>query len=147
MVGGLIQDQEVRLRKHELCQGDASFLTAAQRPDLFEHIIPGKLKCRKSIADLCVVQGRVVVGDLIEDGLLIVEDMVFLVIITDLDFRSQREHAAVSLDHLVQDFEQCGLSTAVGSEKSHDPAAFQCQVQMVKRRFVSEIFRQFPADQ
>ena len=42
MVRRLIEDQEVRLRKHKFREGNTSSLTAAQIPDPLKHIVTGE---------------------------------------------------------------------------------------------------------
>ena len=55
MVGRLIEDQKIGFREHQFCKGNPSAFSTAQVTDPFKHIIPGKKKCGKDIADLRII--------------------------------------------------------------------------------------------
>jgi len=76
MVGRLIEDQEVRLREHQLRQGNTSAFAAAQIAD--------EEKCRQHISDLRVVHIRVGVLQLVKERLVHVQNLVFLIVVTDM---------------------------------------------------------------
>ena len=84
MVRRLIQDEEVCVGEYQLGERDASALTAAQITDALEHILPGEEESRQYIADLGIVQVRIIVRDLFEQCLLAVEHMMLLIVIADL---------------------------------------------------------------
>ena len=73
----------------------------AQVSDPFEYIISGELKRCKCVADRCIVQSRVVVGNLIENTFRIMQYMVFLIVISDLNFCSEFKRAVLRVSHLV----------------------------------------------
>ena len=86
MVGRFIENQEIFLGQHQLCEGYTSFFATAECTDLFKDFLPGKLKCSKCIADLRMSQGWVVIGNFIENRLFIMKDVMFLIVISDFDF-------------------------------------------------------------
>ena len=84
MVGRLIEDQEVRLREHQLRQGNTSAFAAAQIADALKDIVAGEEKCRQHISDLRVVHIRVGVLQLVKERLVHVQNLVFLIVVTDM---------------------------------------------------------------
>ena len=86
MVGRFIENQEICLGQHQLCEGYTSFFATAECTDLFKDFLPGKLKCSKCIADLRMSQGWIVIGNFIENRLFIMKDVMFLIVISDFDF-------------------------------------------------------------
>ena len=117
MIGGLVQDQEVGLGEHELGQGYASLLAAAQIADPLEDFLACEEEGSQKAADLCVVHGRVLVGDLLEHGLIVVQYMMLLVVVADVNICPQTDHALVRRDLLVEDTQDRGLSGAVVSDQ------------------------------
>ena len=91
VVGGLVQDQEVGLGEHKLCQGDPASFSAAQVFDALEHVVAGEQEGGQHVADLGVVHVGVGVLKFVKKSFLHVEYLVFLVVITDVDFRSQTD--------------------------------------------------------
>ena len=84
MVGRLIEDQEVRLREHQLRQGNTPAFAAAQIADALKDIVAGEEKCRQHISDLRVVHIRVGVLQLVKERLVHVQNLVFLIVVTDM---------------------------------------------------------------
>ena len=101
MVGGLVQDEEIGLRQHQLRQGDPAPLAAAQIPDALEHVVPGEEEGRQHAADLGVVHVGVGVLELVKESLLHVEDLVLLVVVADVDPGSQADLPGVRLHQVV----------------------------------------------
>ena len=101
MVGGLVQYEKIGFWEHKLCQRNAPLFSAAQSGDHLEHLIPRKLKGGKCIADLCIIKCRIVVRDLIKNGFIVMEYMVFLIIVSDLYFGSKGKGTGVCLLHLI----------------------------------------------
>ena len=85
MVGGLVQDQEIRFRKHQLCQGNPSPFASAEIADPLKGVVPRKKKGGQGIADLGVGHSRVSVGNLFKQRFFVMEDLVILVIVADMD--------------------------------------------------------------
>ena len=85
MVRRLIQDEEVRVGEYQLGKRDTSALTATQITDTLEHILTGEEESRQYIADLGIVQVRIIVRDLFKQCLLAVEHVMLLIVIADLN--------------------------------------------------------------
>ena len=85
MVGGLVQDQEIRFRKHQLCQGNPSSFATAEIADPLKGVVSRKEKGGQGIADLGIGHSRVSVGDFLKQRFFVMEDLMILVIIADMD--------------------------------------------------------------
>ena len=103
MVGRLIEDQEVRLREHQLRKGHPSAFSTAQVTDPLKHIIPGKKESGKDIADLRIVQIRIIIRDLLHQCLFHMKDMVLLIVIADVNIGSKPYFSAIRRDQTVYD--------------------------------------------
>ena len=71
--------------------------------NLFEHFISGKLECSECISDLCIGKIRIVIRNLIKNGLIIMKYVMFLVVITNRHFGSKCEFALIRCDNLIND--------------------------------------------
>ena len=84
MVRRLIQDEEVCVGEYQLGERYTTALAATQITDTLENILPGEEESRQHIADLGIVQVGIIVGDLFEQCLVTVQDMMLLIVIADL---------------------------------------------------------------
>ena len=71
---------------------------------MVEYIIPGEEEGGQNVADLGVSQIRIGILDFLKHGLFHVEDMVLLIVITDMDFGTQGNGAGICRKHAVDDF-------------------------------------------
>ena len=119
MVGGLVQNEKIGFGEHELCQGNTTPFTAAQVFDPLEHIIPGKEECCKHISDLCFGKSWIRVGNFLKNSFIHMKNMMFLVIISDLNFGTQGKLAGICLDKSVDDLQHRCFSGSVIADKSY----------------------------
>ncbi len=84
MVCRLIEDQEVRLREHQLRQGNTSAFAAGKVFDPFEYIVSGKQKRSQRIADFRVVQGWIFVRNFFKQRFIGMQDVMLLIVVADL---------------------------------------------------------------
>ena len=69
---------------------------------MFEHIVSCKEEGGKEIADLGVGHGGEGIGDLFKDRITVVEDLLLLIIITDMDIGTQADVAGILPQDSVQ---------------------------------------------
>ena len=124
MVGRLVKDQEVGFGKHQLCKGNTASFSTGKCGDLLENIISGKEKCSKHISDLGLCESRISIGDLLENRLVHMQNMMFLIVITDLHLGTKGKFAGICLNKTVDDLQHGGLSGSVVSDQCHTLAAF-----------------------
>ena len=113
MIGRLIEDQEIRIGEHQLCQRYTSPFTTTQITDQLENIISGKKKSSKHVPDLCVGKCRIIIGNFFKDRLIHMKDVVFLIVVTNLHIGTQCKGTAVCPDHIVQNLEKRSFSGSV----------------------------------
>ena len=85
MVGRLIEDQEVGLGEHQLCERDTTALTTGEGRDQLKYIIVGKKKGGEHVSDLCLGKGRVGIGNFLKDGFFRMQYVMLLIVIADLN--------------------------------------------------------------
>ena len=84
VVRGLVQDQEISFREHQLGKGQTPALTAGQIRYELEDVVSGEQECGQRIPDLGIVERRIGVLQFIEQGLVRVQDLVFLIVVADV---------------------------------------------------------------
>ena len=112
MVGGLVQNQEIGFRKHQLGKGNTATFAAGQLRDPFEHIVSREKKGCQGTADGGIIQIRVGIGDFLEQGLFRMQYMVLLVVVSDLNLGAQCKGA----DHMLGN----GQTVGTGGIGQHD---------------------------
>ena len=95
MVGGLVQDKEIGLRKHQLCQGYPAPLAAAQSVDGLEHIVAGEEEGGQHVADLRIGQIRIGIGNFLKNGFVHMKNVVLLIVVANLNLASQLHLAGI----------------------------------------------------
>ena len=140
MVGRLIEDKEISLRKHELGQGYPAPFAAREFSDQFEHIVSCKEEGGKEIADLGVGHGGEGIGDLFKDRIAVVEDLLLLIIITDMDIGTQADVAGVLPQDPVQDLENGCLAGAVIPDQGYMLSPADMEPQSGKQLMAAEGF-------
>ena len=101
MVGRLVENQEVCLREHQFCQRDASALAAAQSAIRLNTSSPVKER-RQRISDDGIIQIGIGVGNLFKQCFFRMKHMMLLIVISDMDLRSEREGTAVRIENAIQ---------------------------------------------
>ena len=71
--------------RYQLGERYTTALAATQITDTLENILPGEEESRQHIADLGIVQVRIIVRDLFKQCLLAVEHVMLLIVIADLN--------------------------------------------------------------
>ena len=87
--------------------------------DQLEDVVAGKKERGQKVSHLCVGHGGIGVGNLFEDCIAVIEDMMFLVIVAYVDIGSQTDMAFILAQKSVQDPEDRGLAGAVVSDHGH----------------------------
>ena len=118
MVGRLVEDQQVGFGQHELCQRDTAFFTAGEFAYKLEYIVPGKEKGSQQVSDLCIGHGRKGVGNLFKNGITVVQDVMFLVVVADVDVGTKSDMSCVLSKQTVQDLQDGGLAGSVIADQS-----------------------------
>ena len=113
MVCGLIQNQQVCLREHELGQGDTALFAAGEFPDQLKDVVACKEEGSQEISYLCVGHGRKGVSNFLEDSIAVIQDVMFLVIVADVDISAQPYVALVLAEKTVQNLQNCRLARSV----------------------------------
>ena len=119
VVGRLVEDQEVGFGEHEFGEGYTPFFAAAQVADPLEDLFTGKEEGGEQAPDLRVGHGRVFIGDFLENGIVIVENMVLLVVVTDVDVSTQPDHSPVRSNDFIEDTQDRGLAGPVVADQRH----------------------------
>ena len=101
MVGRLVEDQEICFREHQFRKRYTSAFPTAQRTDLFEDIITGKKKCCKHIPDFRIRKSRIIIGNLVKNCFLHMKDMMFLVVVANLNIGAKCISTGISRYHSV----------------------------------------------
>src|SRR4051794_26772992 len=146
VVGRLVEEQDVAAGAQQLGEVHAVAHAAAQRADLLLLVGALEVEARTvrarvhvAIADLDRVHAA---GDLLPDGLGVVERVARLVDVGELDAVAHGQRAVVGLlgarDHL----EQRGLAGAVGPDDPDDPAAREVELEVVDEQLVAEALAQ-----
>ena len=104
MVRRLVEDQEVRFGKHELCEGNTSALAAGKVFDPFEYIVSGKQKRSQRIADFRVVQGWIFVRNFFKQRFIGMQDVMLLIVVADLHLTAESAGSGVRFHQLVDEF-------------------------------------------
>ena len=66
MVRGLIENKEIGISQHKLCQRHASAFSAAQVADQLKDVLAGKEESGKNVTDFRVGEPRIFIGDFFE---------------------------------------------------------------------------------
>ena len=119
--------------EHEFCERNSAPLTAAQLFNEFKDIIAGKKECCQNITDARVVQIRIGIGYLIKDRFIIMENLMFLIIVTDVNFRTETKITAIRRNELINDFEDRCLSRTVIADKGHTLTPFNIHGYILKQ--------------
>ena len=138
VVRRLVEDEEVRVTEHQLREGHTALLATGEVADALIHIIATEEEGREHVAHLRVVQVRVVVLDLIEDGLLHVEHGMFLIVVADLDVRAELKAAGRRRLLLVQDLEQRGLAGTIRTDHRNVLTALDFEGNVREERLLAE---------
>ena len=93
MVGRLIQNEEVCLLHHQLCQRQAHLLTAGKDIDLFEDFISGKQEGTQNRTDLEHVKIGMFVPEFLQNRIAVMEVGQILIEVADLDLVTQHHIA------------------------------------------------------
>ena len=134
MVGRLIENQKVCPGQHQLGKGKPSPLSSGQIGYQLEYIVPGEKKGGQRIPDLCIVQIRVCVLELLKQCLIRMKNLVLLVLVPDIHIRSGYDLPFVRFHTADQDFQKRGLSGPVVSDQRNLFPALNLQIQVLKQR-------------
>ena len=143
MVGRLIQDQEIGFGKHQLGKRNTTSFSTGKCGDFFKYIIPGKEECCKHISDLCFGKSRIRVGNFLKNSFIHMKNMMFLVIISDLNFGTQGKLAGICLDKSVDDLQHRCFSGSVIADKSYTFPSLDIKRNIRKQGLPREGFGKF----
>ena len=117
VVGRLIEDEQICLGEHELGKGYTALFSAGELADQLEDVVAGEEEGGQKVPHLGVGHGRIGVGNLFKDRVAIVEDVVLLVIVSDVDIGAQADMALVLPQKTVQDLQDGGLARSVVADQ------------------------------
>ena len=78
-------------------------------------------------------QIRIGIGYLIKDRFIIMENLMFLIIVTDVNFRTETKITAIRRNELINDFEDRCLSRTVIADKGHTLTPFNIHGYILKQ--------------
>ena len=146
VVGRLVEQQQVGARLQHLGEMHAVALAARQHADLLLLVaaleVEGRAIGARVDLALAEVDHVVAAGDLLPDGLLVVERVARLVDIAELDRRADDDRAGIGLFLPGDHAEQRRLAGAVRPDDADDPARRQLERQVLDQHAVAEALRQ-----
>ena len=119
MVSWFIENQKIGIREHQLGQRNTPAFTAAQVTDIFKYIVACKKKRRQYITNTGMGHRRPCIGNLIKNRLIHIQNLMFLIIITNMDITAQMDKTLISRNNLIDNLQDRCLAGAIISNQCH----------------------------
>ena len=119
MVGGLVEKQEIGFGEHKFCQRDTPFFSTGKKRNLFVNVIPGKEESSEDVADLRIVEIRVVIVDLVKNRFFFVQHIVFLIVISQFDICAKDGSTLIRGFQFAEHLEKSGFTGSVFPNQSN----------------------------
>ena len=115
MVGRFVENEDIHLRQNQLCHGQTCLFTAGKNGNLFLNIVAAEQKQCKGIADFGLCQIFICRPQLFKYRIVLIEVLLFLIVIADSNIVAVFIIAAIRLNAIHDDLQECRFAAAVGT--------------------------------